>query len=268
MRSGKHARRHMLHRAVTESVKRATSGQTTGVVLAIRSSLRRDLAHSGLLTEEGKRGIHLPGDSPDHGFGDGSGGRGTGCIQRSGFRAAFGSAIEHSRRALPSQRPTAAPQPSTTTSPSTPSPVSPTPIAGSNIVAIGDSVMLGAAPALIERLPGIDIHAKVGLQPWDARNVAVDLAQHGQLRKIVILGAGTNGYLDMATVASIRRIIGPDRFLVLVNAYADSTDHRDTGTGGGLRTHGRQGHRHLGVPQGVRHVGEPRQRPAGPRHAH
>lgn len=97
-------------------------------------------------------------------------------------------------------------------------PASPT---GPEITAVGDSVMLASAPALQERLPGIQIDAKVGRQASAAADVLRDLASRGELRGTVVLGVGTNGYLGPGTLASIREAIGPDRMLVLVTVFAD-----------------------------------------------
>ena len=114
------------------------------------------------------------------------------------------------------------PQPNepTATPTQTPTP-EPVAITGDQIVGVGDSVMLGSADALIARLPGIDIDAKVSRQPWDVPNILTDMANSGRLRDVVLIGIGTNGTLTPDILAQIRAIIGPDRLLVLVNAYAE-----------------------------------------------
>ncbi|MFN4002531.1 acyltransferase family protein, partial [Microcella sp.] len=92
--------------------------------------------------------------------------------------------------------------------------------AGDQIVAIGDSVMLAAAPQLQSRFPGIAIDAAVSRQMHQAPARLQRLADRGALRPYVVVGLGTNGAIDTATLREIRAIIGPDRALVLVSAQA------------------------------------------------
>lgn len=91
---------------------------------------------------------------------------------------------------------------------------------GDQIVAIGDSVMLAAAAQLQARFPGIAIDAVVSRQMHQAPARLQRLADQGALRPYVIVGLGTNGSIDTATLREIRAIIGPDRALVLVSAQA------------------------------------------------
>jgi len=92
---------------------------------------------------------------------------------------------------------------------------------GSEVLALGDSVMLAAAPALQEQLPGIRIDAVVSRQPRMAPSLLAGYAQRGELRPIVLVGLGTNGYLGTGTLAGIRAAVGPSTKLVFVNIYAD-----------------------------------------------
>ncbi|MBB2975462.1 peptidoglycan/LPS O-acetylase OafA/YrhL [Microbacterium endophyticum] len=94
------------------------------------------------------------------------------------------------------------------------------PIEGDQITAVGDSVMLASAPALIERYPGIAIDAAVSRSMWQGVSVLQDLAQSGQLRDHVIVALGTNGAIDSEALDSIESIVGPSRQLILVNAFA------------------------------------------------
>ncbi len=91
---------------------------------------------------------------------------------------------------------------------------------GDQIVAIGDSVMLAAAPQLQARWPGIAIDAVVSRQMRQAPDIVRSLAARDALRPIVILHLGTNGSIDPSTLAEVRSIIGPERQLVLVSAQA------------------------------------------------
>lgn len=117
----------------------------------------------------------------------------------------------------PTPSPTATPAPP----PAEPTPTpSPTPIAGSQITAVGDSVMLASAPALIERFPGIDVDAEVSRSVWVGPDIVGSVADSGQLREYVVIALGTNGPIDAAPLDEILTIIGPDRHLVLVTSYA------------------------------------------------
>ncbi|MER3390306.1 MAG: acyltransferase family protein [Microcella sp.] len=91
---------------------------------------------------------------------------------------------------------------------------------GDEITAIGDSVMLAAAPQLQERFPGIAIDAVVSRQMRQAPQIVRALVESGRLRDTVVLGLGTNGPIDPETLHEVRALLGPDRTLVLVSAQA------------------------------------------------
>ncbi|QDZ14797.1 acyltransferase family protein [Humibacter ginsenosidimutans] len=144
-------------------------------------------------------------------------------------------AIEQARRSPP-PAPTAPPSGRTGSTPaplpSKPAPASspsaapatvtpPTPRDGSQISAIGDSVMLASAPALVQAFPGIDIDAVVSRSPRDAPGILAQKAKAGTLRSTVIIGLGTNGYLGTGTLDRDLAAVGPDRRIVFVNIYAD-----------------------------------------------
>ncbi|MBN9193105.1 acyltransferase family protein [Microbacterium sp.] len=119
--------------------------------------------------------------------------------------------------------PLAPPTPRPSTSAADPGPVpAPTPsaVGGGQITAVGDSVMLASAPALLERYPGAQIDAKVSRSMYAAPGILRALAAAGQLRTYVVLALGTNGAIDTGSLDQVREIIGPQRTLVLVNAYA------------------------------------------------
>lgn len=108
---------------------------------------------------------------------------------------------------------TATPSPDPTTPP-------PQPAAGSQITAIGDSVMLAAAPTLQQEFPGIAIDASVSRSMYAAPAIVQAQISAGTLRQVVVVALGTNGPVDRETLERLRRMIGPDRELVLVNAQA------------------------------------------------
>ena len=90
---------------------------------------------------------------------------------------------------------------------------------GRDVVAIGDSVMLAAAPALQAAMPGIYIDAQVSRQMSAGVEVVSQLAADGLLRPVVLVGLGTNGVISTAQIGQLRALIGPSRRLVLVNTY-------------------------------------------------
>lgn len=97
---------------------------------------------------------------------------------------------------------------------------SPSPIAGSDVTAVGDSVMLAAAPALLEALPGIRVDAAVSRSSWAGPGILDQLAGSGQLGRYVVIALGTNGSISLEAFERMAATAGPDRTLVLVNAYA------------------------------------------------
>ena len=101
-----------------------------------------------------------------------------------------------------------------------PAPPAVMPVPGSRITAIGDSVMLASAGGLLERFPGIEIDAKVSRGMASAPAMLAELDAAGRLRDYVVVALGTNGPVSADTLAEIRRAIGPERGLILVNATA------------------------------------------------
>jgi peptidoglycan/LPS O-acetylase OafA/YrhL len=91
--------------------------------------------------------------------------------------------------------------------------------AGTLVTAVGDSVMLAAAPELHAALPGIYIDATISRQMNTGLNVVRDLARGGRLRPIVVVGLGTNGTVTSAQVRQLLAEVGPARWLVLVNTF-------------------------------------------------
>jgi peptidoglycan/LPS O-acetylase OafA/YrhL len=91
---------------------------------------------------------------------------------------------------------------------------------GDDVLVIGDSVMVGASPALQQRLPAVDVDAEVGRQLRDAADIIAELHRAGRLRPVVVVHLGNNGsatpeQLDhlMNELAGVERVI-----LVTANA--------------------------------------------------
>ncbi|SBS73487.1 acyltransferase family protein [uncultured Microbacterium sp.] len=114
----------------------------------------------------------------------------------------------------------APPAPVSTPADDRPAPPASARVPGDRVTAVGDSVMLASAPGLLDIFPGIHVDAKVSRSMWTAPEILARLAERGQLRDYVVVGLGTNGPVDDDTLTEVDRIVGPDRHLVLVNAYA------------------------------------------------
>jgi peptidoglycan/LPS O-acetylase OafA/YrhL len=90
---------------------------------------------------------------------------------------------------------------------------------GGEVTAIGDSVMVASASALVRRLRGVYIDAMVGRSMAAGIGVEQWLADRHELRRVVVAGLGTNGPVSPGQVATLVRIAGRSRGVVLVNAF-------------------------------------------------
>ncbi|HTC69196.1 MAG TPA: acyltransferase family protein, partial [Acidothermaceae bacterium] len=88
---------------------------------------------------------------------------------------------------------------------------------GSNIDAVGDSVMLASAPELRQQYPGMNIDAVVSRQMSALPAIVQALLTSGQLRPILVVGLGTNGPIAETTLEQVRTMLGPNRQMVVVN---------------------------------------------------
>ncbi len=91
---------------------------------------------------------------------------------------------------------------------------------GDQILAIGDSVMLASAPELQLAFPGIAIDATVSRQLSSAPAIVQAMKDSGALRPTLLLGLGTNGPIDVASLEQVRTILGPRHQLILVSVQA------------------------------------------------
>ncbi len=92
-------------------------------------------------------------------------------------------------------------------------------VTGSQVVAIGDSVMAASALALAHALRGIYIDAVPSRQMPTGIAIVRHLAAAGRLRRVLVMGLGTNYIVTTRQLTELLRLIGPDRKLVLVNTY-------------------------------------------------
>jgi peptidoglycan/LPS O-acetylase OafA/YrhL len=156
------------------------------------------------------------------------------ATRAAGFAQPAGSAQPSaSPRSSAAARSSAAPRPSGTrsTAPRAASAVSacrrgPHGVAGGQVTAVGDSVMLASASALERTMPGVYIDAKLGRQMSSGLAAIESLVAAGRLRPVVLIGLGTNGDVTAAQLRQLRRVIGPGRELVLVNTFGpESWEH-------------------------------------------
>ena len=92
-------------------------------------------------------------------------------------------------------------------------------VSGSQVFAIGDSVMLASAVQLAAALPGISIDAQVSRQVSAGLPIVQRFAAAGTLRPVVVFALGTNGAFTAQQMRQLIRAVGPHRDLVLVNTY-------------------------------------------------
>ncbi|MHB2021747.1 MAG: acyltransferase family protein [Mycobacteriales bacterium] len=89
-----------------------------------------------------------------------------------------------------------------------------------SVSAVGDSVLLGALPALRRDLPQLRaVDAQVGMQVQQAIALLRQRASAHQLGCAVIVEIGNNGPLTLQDLADIMAIIGPKRRAIFVNVH-------------------------------------------------
>jgi peptidoglycan/LPS O-acetylase OafA/YrhL len=124
------------------------------------------------------------------------------------------------REAAASPSPAATETPAPTPAPTESADPADVHVGGDQISAIGDSVMLASAPALLERLPGIEVDAAVSRSVWAGPGILESLAASGRLRPYVVVALGTNGPVNVESLERMVQTAGPQRHVVLVNAFA------------------------------------------------
>ncbi|MMZ48538.1 O-acetyltransferase OatA [compost metagenome] len=87
---------------------------------------------------------------------------------------------------------------------------------GEKVTAIGDSVILDAAPFLEKQLPGMTIDGKVGRQMSQVGNVLDDLRAQGKLGNKIIIELGTNGVFNQSQLKSLLTSLQDSRQIYLI----------------------------------------------------
>lgn len=88
--------------------------------------------------------------------------------------------------------------------------------------------MLGAAPALLEQLPGIYIDGAISRQFYAGKPVVEELKETGQLRPYILIGLATNGTITPEWMDELMEAIGPDHTVLFLTAYADRKWNADS----------------------------------------
>ena len=88
---------------------------------------------------------------------------------------------------------------------------------GTGVTAIGDSVLIDAAPYLERLLPGITIDAVVGRQLYEAPAVIAQLKAQHELGSRIIIELGTNGSYSRGELLALLRSLGHPQEILLVN---------------------------------------------------
>ncbi|CAG7610131.1 O-acetyltransferase OatA [Leucobacter soli] len=91
---------------------------------------------------------------------------------------------------------------------------------GKHIFAVGDSVMLASLPELKASFRGVKVDAAVSRGLGAGVQIVEDLAGQNRLRRVLVVGLGTNGPVDRADLERLQRT-ADGRPIVLVNAHAD-----------------------------------------------
>lgn len=92
---------------------------------------------------------------------------------------------------------------------------------GPDILAIGDSVLLGASAHLAKGIPGIQIDAAVGRQASSGLKVLKEGHGHGRKAPTVLLHLGTNGYIDEAQFRELLQTLADRKSVLIVNFHAE-----------------------------------------------
>lgn len=98
-----------------------------------------------------------------------------------------------------------------------------TPVNPEQVLAIGDSVMLGARSCLQDR--GYRVDAKGSRQPWA---VAAELRRAGNLPRQVVVHTGTNGGASRKDIRRIVQAIGPLHQIVFLTVQLPNDTTRYT----------------------------------------
>jgi peptidoglycan/LPS O-acetylase OafA/YrhL len=120
---------------------------------------------------------------------------------------------------VPPARPTATPDEDLRPSrpPQNPPTMTPTPVGAIAVLAIGDSVMIGAAAQMQESIPGLAIDAAQGRQSWSAVEILRPYVVAGRVRGTVVIHLGNNYTFTPQQVEGIMQVLAGARNVIFVN---------------------------------------------------
>jgi hypothetical protein len=139
----------------------------------------------------------------------------------------------HTRPTVPRTTATTAKRPTATTRTTKPTaprattaPTAPPTTAGvsraaalpTSVLAVGDSVMLGARRAVQRTIPGIVVDAVVSRQFGDAIRLLQGYADFKALPQVVVIHLGTNGAFSDGQFDAMMRVLGPNRRVYFLTA--------------------------------------------------
>jgi hypothetical protein len=88
------------------------------------------------------------------------------------------------------------------------------PVSAGRVIALGDSVMLGAVPQLIQDISGVEVNAAVSRQPVTGIQLLQQLREDGALGQVVVVDLGSNGTFTssefdqtMSALADVPRVV-------------------------------------------------------------
>ena len=94
--------------------------------------------------------------------------------------------------------------------------------------AIGDSVMLGAAPALKEMFPDSVISAAESRQVWETETITAELESKSELMDTVVIALGANGSFSKKQGQALLDSFEQDCTLYLVAPYGKNLYWKDS----------------------------------------
>lgn len=89
----------------------------------------------------------------------------------------------------------------------------------SRVTMVGDSVMLGAVPTLMEEMPEAIIDAQESRQVVEAVDILKELKKEDKLGGTVVIELGINSYFTLATGQEVIDYLGKDRRIFWVSVY-------------------------------------------------
>lgn len=94
--------------------------------------------------------------------------------------------------------------------------------------AIGDSVMLGAVPALKEIFPDSVISAAESRQVWEVEAIVSELEEQGNLMDTVVIALGANGSFSKKSGQALLDLLGPERQIYWIAPYGQNLYWEDS----------------------------------------